>query len=701
MIISFDTESPVGYTENGVLGLVCLTYSFDADKSKPFVSRGRDAVKLWLSWVKDDSVTLLAHNASHDMCVMAQAANPSADPGEGWAYELAWKAYDTGRVACTMIRQRLIDIANGEGYRPAGLGKLIKRFELGDDPEKEPSPAVREMLKTGEPCQSWPPEVLESAPWRVKYGLFVDVPFHGWPKAAREYALNDPLLTWAVYDQQPAGVLTNEHAQTRAAFDMEILSKHGWRTDLPRVKRLLRLYGGVMEETYETMRETGLVSQKHVWPVDDPRHRTDESLSTSAIRALVWDALGVDAPLTKKAKEVADEHAGNLEWYSAHISTDSDACTRAVAVEGAHPCTIVETVEHLEAGDLRAWLRASGSEAINARRMYMKARHAVKHWLTGLDSPRRVRTSYDPLKSTGRVSSRAVNIQNFPRDSDKPSDLTIRGCILPDDGWPFIVADYSQLELCTLAQALTDLMRWKLDDPGYISTLAEAINSGMDCHIVIAADIIGTGYAECLEIHKVAKPKDKRERTPMEQRVEDMRQISKIGNYGYIGGMGPSTFVTHAAKQGQLLTLTQSVNVRKALLRMWTELPHLFSYVSDQCKRSSTGRCDVRLPRSGRVRGGCFYTEACNYTFQGPASDGCKEAAKRINDACYRNPTSKLYGARSVAFIHDEFIVACETERASAALAEMERHMIEAMRTVTPDVRIETEGRILVERWSK
>ena len=700
MIICFDTESPVGHTRSGVLRLVCLTYSLESDKTASFLVRGHVAVKLWLKWVHDDSVTLLCHSAAHDMTVMAQAANPDADPGSGWAYELAFKKYDAGLVSCSYIRQRLIDIANGEGYRPAGLGPLVKRFELGDIHEKNPSGEVKKWLKTGNPIQDWPFEVAESAPWRVKYGLFSDVPSAGWPKEAREYALHDPLFTWKVFDQQPAGVLVNESEQTRAAFDLEILSKHGWVTDLPRVKRLLRLYGGVMDQTYQAMIETGLVAEKTVWPVDHPQHRTDRSLSTRAIQALVWDVLGETAPLTEKAAEVADAHVGDLEWYSTHIGTDADTCTRAVIAAGAQPITIVDTVEHFEAGTLRAWLRESGSEAINARRMYMKARHNVKHFLGPLETDRRVRSRYTPLLETGRVSTSGPCL-NYPRDADKPSELSIRGCVLTDDGWVFIVSDFSQVEMRTLAQALTDLLRWKLKDPGYMSTLAVAINDGMDVHIMVASNVLDMEYDECAGIYKLAKAKTKHERSAQEQHIFDTRQVSKIANFGYGGGMGAKTFVLHAAKQGQLLTFKQAAAVKDAMTSTWVELREYHNFIDQKCKQSYFGKCNVRLPRSGRVRGGCSYTQARNYLFQGPAADGCKEAARRINNACFREPESPLYGARPVAFIHDEFICASKTARAPAALAEMERHMVEAMRTVTPDVRIEVEGRILSERWSK
>lgn len=750
MIICFDTESPVGYTPNGVLGLVCLTYAFGTDETKSYIARGREAIDLWLGWLRDDSVTLLGHSIAHDMCTMAQAAEPSADPGTGWAYELVFRAYDAGRVQCSYIRQRLIDIAAGVGYLKAGLGPLVKRYELGETREKNSPGVVKERLKTGEPVTSWPQELLDITPLRLKYGLLVEVPFDEWPRDALEYALLDPVFTFAVFGAQSAGltrgagVLANEHDQVRAAFDLEILSKHGWATDLPRVKRLLALYGDVMAETYQTMRDTGLVSQKRVWPVSDPRHRVDESLATAPIQALVWDALGTEAPLTKKAKKIAHEHPGDLVWYSTHISTNAETCTKAVAELGAHPCTELEAITHLDAGDLREWISKSGcsaAAAINARRLYKKAQHKVAHYLRPLNTSNRVRSHYTPLLVTGRTSTSRPCL-NYPRGFAIPEHLTTRGCIVVDPGRPFLVVDYAQLEMRTLAQALTDLMRWKLRDPDYLSSLAKAINEGMDVHVMVAAAILDMDYDECASIYKSAKDKKPPQRTALETQVFEARQVGKIGNFGYGGGMGAKTFVHHAAKQGVLLSLKQSERVKHAMLTTWIELDDVHHFVNDACKRSGNERCGVQLPRSGLVRGNCYYTQARNFMFQGTAAVGCKEALRRLNDATYRTPDSTLYqgNARGVAFIHDEFIFAIDdplaflqadlgwdyTEawdmyaaarykrqdardefdemiiyQAERALRELERHMVEGMRVHTPDVQIVAEGRILTERWSK
>ena len=96
------------------------------------------------------------------------------------------------------------------------------------------------------------------------------------------------------------------------------------------------------------------------------------------------------------------------------------------------------------------------------------------------------------------------------------------------------------------------------------------------------------------------------------------------------------------------------------------------------------------------------------------AADGAKEALASLNRACYRDPTSPLFGCRPSAFVHDEFLITAplsifdhtitRSEKEGPvplALIETERLMVEAMGKWIPNVLIQAPGRILRERWSK
>lgn len=126
------------------------------------------------------------------------------------------------------------------------------------------------------------------------------------------------------------------------------------------------------------------------------------------------------------------------------------------------------------------------------------------NWRGGVLHP-----TFDVLKTTGRTSAFGnISSQNLPRDE------RLRSLFVPSPGHVFLDADYSAVEMATLAQAT-------LAQFGGQSTMAEAINAGIDLHRLIASRMTG-------------KPED--------QITKDERQKAKAVNFGFPGGMGIKTF---------------------------------------------------------------------------------------------------------------------------------------------------------------
>lgn len=118
---------------------------------------------------------------------------------------------------------------------------------------------------------------------------------------------------------------------------------------------------------------------------------------------------------------------------------------------------------------------------------------------------KRLHPSFNTLMVSGRTSSFGeINAQNLPRDD------RVRRCFIPADGHVFLDADYSTLELATLAQCV----QTQFNVP---SRMADAINAGQDLHRLVAARV--TGKAET-EVTKAE------------------RQKAKPINFGKPGGMG-------------------------------------------------------------------------------------------------------------------------------------------------------------------
>jgi len=132
---------------------------------------------------------------------------------------------------------------------------------------------------------------------------------------------------------------------------------------------------------------------------------------------------------------------------------------------------------------------------------------------------------------------------------------------------------------------------------------------------------------------------------------------------------------------GVTLSPAEALALRDAWFSAWPEMRGYFSQVMRAVDRGF-----VVQHRTRRRRGAVGFTDGANTYFQGLVADGAKTALVDVVRACWLDSTSPLYGARPVAFIHDEILCEVEEARAPAAADELARLMVAAMRPFTPDV---------------
>lgn len=289
---------------------------------------------------------------------------------------------------------------------------------------------------------------------------------------------------------------------------------------------------------------------------------------------------------------------------------------------------------------------------------------------SGMVTP--IHARFEELLETGRTSS-SPNVQNLPV---LPG---VRECFLPRAGFVFAAADYSGIELRCFAQ----LCLWYLG----FSELAKVLNAGGDPHLEIAAAVLGISYEEAVRRHAEG-----------DDEVYIARQVGKVGNFGFQGGMGVDSFVTYAKSNYGLDIPWETANrVREAWRARWPEGPQYLRMIGQIV--------DVPFPqieqvRSRRFRGGVTYTEAANTGFQGLAADLAKEAGWLIAKACYLDTSSPMFGSRPVLFEHDAFLVEVPEELGHDAAHELARLMRKGAEPWLPDVPAKAEP-VLMRRYSK
>ena len=232
----------------------------------------------------------------------------------------------------------------------------------------------------------------------------------------------------------------------------------------------------------------------------------------------------------------------------------------------------------------------------------------------------RLHTSFhQAAASTGRLSSSNPNLQNIPVRTDL--GRKIRGAFIPEEGWWFVSADYSQVELRILAHLSGD------------ERLAEAFSAGEDVHRRTAAAVLGL---------------------PIEAVTPEQRERAKAVNFGIVYGQTPfglaqqlgispdeaADFISRYFEQYRgvqsyienCLSLARDSGVTHTLFGRIRQHPEINS-------------------RNGMRRGMAERT-AINSPIQGTAADIIKIAMIHISDELRR---MKLR-ARMVLQVHDELI---------------------------------------------
>lgn len=221
--------------------------------------------------------------------------------------------------------------------------------------------------------------------------------------------------------------------------------------------------------------------------------------------------------------------------------------------------------------------------------------------------------------ATGRLSSSDPNLQNIPIRT--PEGRAIRRAFVPEDGWAFLSADYSQIELRILAHLSGD------------EGLIEAFRSGADIHRATAARVFRVPDAEV---------------TPV------LRSRAKAVNFGVIYGMGPQRLARE--------TKVDLDEARRFIDQYFGTYPQVRVFLDRTIEEAeATGFVSTLLGRrrylpelgssDKRVRSQAENV-AVNTPMQGTASDLIKLAMIHID----RRLREEDFEARMLVQIHDELL---------------------------------------------
>lgn len=220
---------------------------------------------------------------------------------------------------------------------------------------------------------------------------------------------------------------------------------------------------------------------------------------------------------------------------------------------------------------------------------------------------------------TGRLSCKDPNLQNIPVRTEE--GRRIRSSFVPKEGYVFLSADYSQIELVVLAHMA--------DDPG----LKGAFLKGIDVHSYTASLIFDV---------------------PLEEVTSEQRRVAKTINFGVMYGMGPHSLsgdlkITHAEAKAFIDQYFVRYSAVNTFIEKTRDDAGINGYVSTLLGHLRTiteinSRNGVERAKAQRI--------AVNTVIQGSAADIMKLAMLRIDKALRANsPDTKM-----LLQIHDELV---------------------------------------------
>ena len=227
-------------------------------------------------------------------------------------------------------------------------------------------------------------------------------------------------------------------------------------------------------------------------------------------------------------------------------------------------------------------------------------------------------TFHQTVTATGRISSADPNLQNIPVRTEEGREL--RKVFIPEDGYCFVDADYSQVELRILASLSGD------------ENLIRAYRDSLDIHTLTAARVFHV------------EPEDV---TP------EMRRNAKAVNFGIVYGIS-------AFGLGEDLSISRK-EALDYINTYFATYPGVKSYLDRQVKEAKEKgyitTCFGRRRPVPELRSSNFMERsfgervAMNSPIQGTAADIMKIAMNRVEEKL------KGTGARIVLQVHDELLV--------------------------------------------
>lgn len=265
---------------------------------------------------------------------------------------------------------------------------------------------------------------------------------------------------------------------------------------------------------------------------------------------------------------------------------------------------------------------------------------------------------HQTITATGRISSTEPNLQNIPTRLDFGKQ--IRKVFKAQDGYVYIDADYSQIELRVLAHISQD------------ENMMHAFLNGEDIHKQAASRVLGI---------------------PIDEVTKEQRSSAKAVNFGIVYG------ISDFGLSEQLgITKKEAKNYIDQYLEKYSGIDKFMKDIVEQAKADGyvetlfhRRRAIPELSSNNYMVRQFGARAAMNTPIQGTAADIMKIAMVSM----YNKLKESSYDAKIILQVHDELMIECKKEEADA-VEKMLKECMESAISMSIPLLVEAE---IAENW--
>lgn len=248
---------------------------------------------------------------------------------------------------------------------------------------------------------------------------------------------------------------------------------------------------------------------------------------------------------------------------------------------------------------------------------------------------------HQTITATGRISSTEPNLQNIPIRMELGRE--IRKIFIPQDGFVFVDADYSQIELRVLAHMSKD------------ERLINAYNQAEDIHAITASQVF---------------------HVPLSEVTPQLRRNAKAVNFGIVYGI--SAF---GLSEDLSITRKEAQEYMEQYFKTYPSIKEFLDGLVEQAKNEGLTRTMFgRIRPVPELKSGNFMQRqfgeriAMNAPIQGTAADIIKIAMVAVD----RRLKAESKKSRLILQIHDELLVEAAEEEAEQVKQILKEEMTQA-----------------------